>query len=80
MSAIKLPTMFCVAFPICRVGFFRSLEWENVFPSFHAKHPLAESKLKGAKVSVTIEYNQNLRFNPGVGAAISNLIIFESAV
>lgn len=28
--------------------------------NFHAKHPLAESKLKGAKVSVTIAHNQTL--------------------
>lgn len=48
---------------------------------FHAKHPLAESKLKGAKVSVTIENNQNLFPHRGEGVkAISNLIIFESAV
>lgn len=32
---------------------------------FHAKHPLAELKLKGAKVSVTIEYNQTLIFVSG---------------
>lgn len=64
-------------FQFNRVGFGRTRE-----TNFHAKHPLAELKLKGAKVSVTIENNQTLAvvsFCRG-GAAISNLIIFESAV
>lgn len=74
MFTIKLQTLLCVVlhFQFSVLGGLRSSGEEAAKALFHAKHPLAKLKVKGTKVSVTIENNRNLPLLRSVGKLKSN--------